>query len=311
MRHQLRRTIGVVAATAIGGFGAIASTAQAPLGALPTADIVRAGLKPIRPGPQRPASFNTLTVGSSSTQGVVSPEPTVYLVFWGSQWSTDPAGAAGALYGFFGGLHGPPDTYDRIFTQYCEGVPAGTAICGASGIHIEHPNASSLAGAWLDNASAAPKRATASQIAGEAVRAAEYFGNTRQGLNLNAQYVIASAHGTHPDGFPGTGFCAWHGFTPSVDGKLAFTNLPYVPDLGKGACTTLSPANLLDGYFSTVTHEYAETLTDFWPSRGWNGGNGEIGDECVNLDSRITLPTGVFDVQGEWSNKANKCVTTG
>jgi len=311
MRQQTRRAIGVTAAAAIACVGAIVSTAQAPLGAAPAAPVVRAGVKPIHPGPNHFASRTTLSVASSATKGVVSPHPTVYLVFWGSQWSTDPAGAASALSNFFSGLHGAVDTYDRIFTQYCEGVPAGTATCGTSGIHIKHPKLSSLAGAWFDNAAAAPASATASQIANEAVRAAEHFGNTTQVPNLDAQYVIASASGTHPDGFPNSGFCAWHSFTPSADGKLAFTNMPYVPDIGKGACTTLMNPTRLDGYFSTITHEYSETLTDFWPNRGWNGGNGEIGDECINLDSRITLPTGVFDVQGEWSNQANKCVTTG
>jgi hypothetical protein len=36
---------------------------------------------------------------------------------------------------------------------------------------------------------------------------------------------------------------------------------------------------------------------------------GEIGDECVNLDARVTLTTGSFDLQGLWSNSASKCVT--
>jgi hypothetical protein len=31
----------------------------------------------------------------------------------------------------------------------------------------------------------------------------------------------------------------------------------------------------------------------------------------VNLDSYLTLSTGKFDVQGLWSNAADKCVTKG
>ncbi|HEY0805805.1 MAG TPA: hypothetical protein VGD84_12100, partial [Pseudonocardiaceae bacterium] len=110
--------------------------------------------------------------------------------------------------------------------------------------------------------------------------------------------------------FPNSGFCAYHNFTGSADGNVAFTNLPYVPDLGAGACTTLANPTLLDGLFSTETHEYGETVTDFFPSIGWNGQNGEIGDECVNLDSRIKLSTGTFDVQGLWSNSRNACRTS-
>lgn len=271
----------------------------------------RSGVKPVRAGAAAKLSRNTLTVRSSNTQGVVSPNPKVYLVFWGSQWSNDPSGVAPALQNFFNGLYGTADNWGTILTQYCEGVPSGTSNCGSSGTHITHPSSSILGGAWFDNTAAAPSSASQAQLAAEAAAAASHFGNTTQAPNLNAQYVIASAQGTHPDGFPNTGFCGWHDYTASSSGNLAYTNLPYVPDLGNGACTTLTNATALDGLFSTETHEYAETVTDFWPSIGWNGRNGEIGDECQNLDRRITLSTGTFDVQGLWSNSANACTTTG
>jgi hypothetical protein len=272
---------------------------------------VRAGLKPIgRGNAGGPASKLTLTVRSGNAQGVVSPNPTVYLVFWGNQWVNDPAGAAAGLQHFFAGLHGSADTYNSIFTQYCEGVPKGTAFCGTNGIHVVKPVSTPLAGVWFDNAGPAPASATAQQLAAEAIAAAAHFGNTSQAPNLNAQYVIASASGTHPDGFPNTNFCAWHDYTTSTYGNLAYTNLPYVPDLCVGACTTLSPAGPLDGYTSTETHEYSETVTDFWPSGGWNGSKGEIGDECIAYDARLALSTGTFDVQGEYSNAAGRCVTS-
>ncbi|GIG59796.1 hypothetical protein Lfu02_41680 [Longispora fulva] len=273
---------------------------------------VRAGLKPIHPAPHAAASKvarNVLTVRSNASQGVVSPNPKVYVVFWGSQWSADPAGAAPALQNFFTGLHGSADNWGTVMTQYCEGVARGTANCGTAGIHINHPTSSILAGVWFDNTAPAPATSTQAQIAAEAARAATHFGNTTQTPNLDAQYVIASATGTHPDGFPNSGFCAWHDFTASTSGNLAYTNLPYLPDLGAGGCTTIANPTLLDGYFSTETHEYAEVITDFWPSIGWNGSGGEIGDECQQLDARLNLGTGTFDMQGIWSNTANKCVT--
>jgi hypothetical protein len=257
------------------------------------------------------ASANTLAVGSGASTGVVSPQPRVYLVFWGSQWKRDPAGVAPDLQNLFKGLAGPRDTWGTIVTQYCEGVPRGTTSCGSRGIHIGHPAVGPLAGVWFDNAKAAPRSASAGQIAGEAVNAAGHFRNVTQAPNLNAQYVIVSATRTHPDGFPGSGFCAYHSSTSSGFGNVAFTNLPYVPDLGAGGCTTLS-GRLLDGIESTETHEYAETLTDFFPANGWTASSGaEIGDECENLDSRLTLSTGTFDVQGLWSNAAKACVTRG
>src|SRR5205807_6134036 len=85
-------------------------------------------------------------------------------------------------------------------------------------------------------------------------------GNTTQASNRYAQYVILSPTGTHPDGFntPSGGFCAWHdyngdttlsggGAAPSPYGDIAFTNMPYVADLG-ASCGAHFVSNSLDGY---------------------------------------------------------------
>jgi hypothetical protein len=269
------------------------------------------GRKPITPGGIRPTASATLKVGSNGTQGVVAVQPKVYLVFWGSQWSRDPAGVATDTQKLFRGLFGAADNWGTILNQYCAGVPKGTVTCGSKGTHVKHPTASPLAGVWFDKAKAEPTNASTAQLAAEAGTAARHFGNTTQASNLNAIYVIVSASRTHPDGFPGSGFCAWHDFTRSSSGNIAYVNQPYIPDLGARQCTTLRSSRLLNGYESTLTHEYAEAVTDLWPERGWNGGQGEIADACQNLDRSITLTTGTFDVQGLWSNAANRCVTTG
>lgn len=302
---------------------ALAALSAAALGAAAPADAAanhaatsHYGVKALHaaahPAAARATSQFTLSLQTSMTHGAVSPTPKVYLVFWGKQWSSDKAGVANDLQGLFKGLYGTKDTWGTIMSQYCEGLAKGTTNCGSSGTHVTHPSSSPLGGVWFDNAANEPSSATASQIAGEATKAAAHFGNTTQTPNYNAQYVIVSASGTHPDGFPNSGFCAWHDFTSSSYGNLAYTNLPYVPDLGAGACTTFTDGRLLSGIESTETHEYGETVTDFWPTDGWyNNANGEIGDECVNLDSYITLATGKYDVQGLWSNSANNCVTHG
>ncbi|GAA1939032.1 hypothetical protein [Kitasatospora viridis] len=272
------------------------------------------GVKPLAHGVHAAVtatSSSTLSVDSSASQGVVSPTPKVYLVFWGSQWKNDPAGVAPDMQAMFKGLYGSQDTWGTILDQYCEGVAAGTVTCGTKGIHVNHPTSTPLAGVWFDNGSAEPADATATQLGAEAAKAAKHFGNTTQAPNLNAQYVIVSPTGTHPDGFPDSGFCGWHDVTSSSYGNLAYTNLPYVPDMGAGACTTLTDGRMLSGIESTETHEYAETVTDFWPSIGWNGGDGEIGDACVDMDAYVKLSTGTFDLQGLWSNAANACVTKG
>lgn len=308
-----RMLLPAVALTLAGGAAAVsipigaAVSASSPPAAVPGAP---AGVKPIDPRPQLKAT-GLVSLHSSAKTGAVSPHPKVYLVFWGSQWSKDPAHAAPALRALFTSLHGTADTWGTILDQYCEGLKKGTTTCGSRGMHVVHPKSSILAGVWFDNAAAEPSKATAAQIAAEAVAAALHFGNTTQASNVDAQYVVASPTGTHPDGFPGSGFCAWHDSTTSSAGRIAYTNLPYVPDLGAGACTSLKNARLIDGYESSETHEYAESVTDLWPSRGWLRGGNEIGDLCTQLDAYLTIGTHKFDVQGLWSNRAKGCVTKG
>lgn len=309
MRNSRWVILCLVAATVSAGTAAIVRSETAHAA---SAAVVRHGIKPIRAIHRAaPLATANLTLHSATLNGAVSPQPKVYLVFWGSQWSSDAAGAAPALQNFFQALYGPTDTWGLVQSQYCGGMPVGTQICGAGGTHIVHPNSSLLAGVWFDNGAAAPTTASANQIAAEANTAAAHFGNTTQASNLNTQYVIASGHGTHPDGFPNSGFCAWHSSVGGANGTIAYTNLPYIPDNGAGSCTTIGSPTLLDGYFSTETHEFAETVTDLWPNNGWLDASGnENGDLCVDLDSRLILSTGTFDVQGVWSNIKGACVTS-
>ncbi len=296
---------GVVTLTATSvPVGAVSSSA-------PTAS--RLGIKRIHAGPVTPLTVTPLSLHSSKPTGVVLPNPKVYLVFWGSQWSSDPAHAAKALQGMFSHLYGPSDTWGTILTQYCEGLPVGTTLCGTKGTHIKHPTSSVVGGIWFDNASGEPAAATFAQLGAEAVRAAAHFGNRTQSPNLDAQYLIASPTGTDPDGWlnPTTGYCGYHSTIASAYGKLAWTNLPYVPDLGaNGGCSSFANPRLLDGYESTATHEYAESTTEPFYSTGWySGAFNEIGDLCANLDAYLSLGAVKYDVQGLWSNSAKKCVT--
>jgi hypothetical protein len=270
--------------------------------------VVRAGAKAIGRS-SKPKTPALVSLHSSQATGAVTPTPAVYLVFWGKQWSNDPAGAASALQSLFSNLYGSQDTWGTILDQYCEGVATGTVTCPSNATFVQHPASSLLKNVWFDNASPAPSKATASQIATEAVSAAIHFGNATQAANLNDQYVIASPSGTHPDGFPKS-FCAWHSSTTSSFGNIAYTNLPYVPDLPAADCTTIASPGPLDGYESTETHEYAETVTDPFPSNGWLKGSAEIGDLCENLDAHLTIGSATFDVQGLWSNAAGGCVTS-
>jgi Putative Ig domain/PASTA domain len=277
--------------------------------------------------------------------GVTTGPPKVYLVFWGSGWGTSSINGSGDL-GFsndfyaganhlqemYKGLGTSHELWSAVMTQYCEAAAGATNCQDSGGPHVGYPLGGALAGVWYDNTAIATTT-TGNQIAAEAVNAAAHFGNTTAAGNRNAQYVIFSPHNYHPDGFPSTGFCAWHdwngdsrlsggGAVSSSYGDIAFTNLPYVrdagTDCGQNYVNPGSPGNL-DGFSMVAGHEYAETITDQNPPGGWteagNGSNSpENGDKCAWIGTspsvqggagNVVLSTGSFAEQGTWSNEFN------
>jgi hypothetical protein len=276
--------------------------------------------------------------GGIAGVGVTTGKEQVYLVFWGSQWGTqgvnshgyatfagDAKGVAPDLQAFFKGLGTGGELWSGITTQYCQGAAIGATRCTTAMAHVAYPTGGALAGVWEDKASLSPSASSAHQLAAEAEKAATHFGNTTTASNRDAQYVIVSPTGTDPDQYQQFGFCAWHDYSgdTTMDGGgavtgllLAFTNLPYIPDAGAGCGSGIvNPGNQLDGVTIVAGHEYAETITDQFPAGGWIANNGEENaDLCAWKTSgagrvqNITLTTGVFAVQGTWSNSANKGV---
>ncbi len=274
--------------------------------------------------------------------GVTTGGPQIYLVFYGSQWGTQSTTAAGYaafsgdangmapdLQAFFSGLGTSNELWSGVMTQYCEGVAVGTVLCPTASSHVAYPSGGGvLKGVWEDSSLVSPSHASAGQLAQEAESAAAHFGNTTAAQNRDAQYVIVSPTGTHPDGFntPSGGFCAWHDYTgdsaylgsinqaPS-GGPVAFTNMPYVTDLGASCGEDFvnpGSAGLLDGVTIVGGHEYAETLTDQFPAGGWIDASGnENGDKCAWIGSGqgaatdLALGTGSFAVQSTWANDFN------
>jgi serine protease len=274
--------------------------------------------------------------------GVTSGTPKVYLVFWGTQWGTqgtdgsgnltfssDTAGGAPKLQNMFKGLGTGGEGWSGVMTQYCDGplVTTGSTTCPSGAPHVGYPTGGALAGVWYDNSAAEPSAATGAQLGTEAVRAAGHFGNTTAASNRNVQYVVLSPTGTKPDGFntPTSQFCAWHDYTgdatlpggavSSPYGPLAFTNEPYVTDMGSSCGANFvnpGPSGVTDGVTIVEGHEYAETITDQFPAGGWTDLTGyENGDKCAWISSgqgasaNITLSTGSYPVQSTWSNDFN------
>ncbi|HWG61413.1 MAG TPA: hypothetical protein VG253_06840 [Streptosporangiaceae bacterium] len=234
-----------------------------------------------------PQVSGALTYGG----GAVATNPVVYLDFWGSQWNSDPNGVQSYMQSLFSGLGDSSDSWSTSMTQYTDG--SGNPVTFGGSV---------LAGTWVDNAGPAPQSASQSQLAAEAQNAAGYFGVS----GPNADIFVVSPSGTNPDGFPNTGFCAWHDW----NGTTAYTNMPYVLDAG-ASCGANSVQNQLDGFSIVGGHEYAEAVTDPVPPSGWTDtSNGEeIGDLCAwqNLQA-ISFDTGTFAMQPLWSDNANGCV---
>jgi len=298
----------------------------------------------------RPTASKTLSYGGGVDGiGVTSGGPAkVYLVFYGSQWGTQSTDGAAGTFTFsdepkigaavvqklFKGLGTGGEAWSGVMTQYCDGggMVRGATKCSTSAKHVLYPTGGALAGVWYDGTSASPTKATAKQLGDEAVRAAAHFGNTSAASNRDAQYVVLSPTGTHPDGFnTSTGqFCAWHDYnvdpyvgSSSPYGDIAFTNMPYVMDMGTSCGQNFVNAGASgtdDGYSMVEGHEYAETITDQNPAGGWTNTTSrtysgqENADECAWIApgsaggaGNVSTAQGSFAMQATWSNDTNRC----
>ncbi len=236
--------------------------------------------------PNQPQVSGALTYGG----GAVATNPVVFLDFWGSQWDSDSNGVESYLQSLFSGLGDGSDNWSTTMTQYTDGSGNPVTLSG-----------SVLGGTWVDDSAAAPSSASAADIAAEAQNAASVFGVSGPDVDI----FVVSPSGTSPDGFPNTGFCAYHDW----NGTSAYTNMPYVLDAGF-SCGADSVQSQLDGFSIVGGHEYAEAVTDPVPPSGWtDSSNGEeIGDLCawMNLQA-ISFDTGTFAMQPLWSDTDNGC----
>jgi serine protease len=245
----------------------------------------------------------------------VETAPKVYLVLWGSQWTTsDPSGEASIVENFYGGVGG--SSWNSTVTQYCQGaiVPIGATSCSSvSGAQAAGNPTGILASVWADNSSPAPSRPRQSDLAAEARKAAQHFGNTTAASNASVQYVIATPHGDSSAGF-GTQYCAYHSSTSSSAGNIAFTNLPYITDAGASCGANFNGLGPNAGITIVGGHELAETETDQFANGGWlDSHNSEIGDKCAWISSgqgataSVSVGNGTFAVQSLWSNSGGGC----
>jgi len=296
-------------------------------------------------GPETLGYGGGVTNTDATVVGVTSGTPKVYLVFWGTQWgtpttlsngdlsfpaSTDPYGGGLYIQELFQGLGTGGEQWSGTMTQYCDGsISLGATSCPSGSALVGYPTGGALAGVWYDTTNPDPSVSTSTQLAQEAVRAAANFNNTTPNSNRYAQYVILSPKGFDPDSYKQNRFCAWHDYTGDAYpisnpyGYVAFTNMPYVMDLGSSCGMNFvngGSAGYLDGYSIVGGHEYAETITDQFPAGGWsnlqsNSFSGEEnGDECAWISpgasggaANVAMGNGSYAMQSTWSNDTNSC----
>jgi hypothetical protein len=91
-------------------------------------------------------------------------------------------------------------------------------------------------------------------------------------------------------------YCGYHDHV----GGIYYAVMPY--PLCDGC---LGGMNAFDALTGTSSHELCEAITDPMPGSGWyDDANGEIGDICAWNFKKVDN----YNVQLEWSNKANKCI---
>jgi hypothetical protein len=234
--------------------------------------------------------------------GVVQHNPTVYLVFWGSNFNKGTLRTE--MLDLFNSLSstGTNPSYQGILTQYWDG--------GGSIAPIDV-----VAGNFIDTRIAAPSGVSEKNVEEEVAYAISVNGWPPSGNN--PQYVVLTPSGTtYQSSFVKNSkgeaaFCGYHERTGGV--SYSFVPSEYdEPFYGCAQSFDHSGPNgeTLPNHATTMvaSHEYAESATDPEPVThpGWKDNEGyEIGDICSSSDDK--LPGGSW-VQGLWGNHENACV---
>jgi serine protease len=307
------------------GFAMLASTVGASADGIPGAHAKV--FRPVGFQQQAGRTPNAPTASSANlvyNGGSVLTRPGIFLIYWGPDWATGfstngftSSQAQTYVNSFYTSVGG--NSWLNSTVQYCQGIAVGSQFCNGAGQSVTNPSGQ-LLGIWNDPTTV-PRSPSDAQVRAAAQRGAQHFG-----FNRNALYMVFTPHGKNISGF-GTQFCAYHDNTTFNGSPLAYSNIPYIPDAAQSCGRNFvngSNNSFGNGYFdgfSIVTgHEYAEAITDAFPSQtiAWLANNGqENGDLCAwgqgpgpqSASQNISVGSHSFAVQSLWSNRVNN--TTG
>ncbi len=221
--------------------------------------------------------------------GKILPTSNTYAIWWGIQ-SAWPVDVQPSMDSLFNGLNGT--TFLGITDQYMRG---GTS---ASTFHVN----------WMDTSAPPGHGPQTSTIVTEACNVIAANGATP---DPNGIYFVYTSN--FPTGH--VNYCAWHshGTCNGVDIQVA-----YMPNItGVSGCDPLGVVNLncntalsegAVALANVTSHEFMETITDADISAWYDSSGSEIGDKCAwKFSSCVTLTTGSWQLQEEWSNAISGC----
>jgi hypothetical protein len=230
--------------------------------------------------------------------GIVQKSPHVYLIAWGAQWASDPAGAIPAIQKELG--LAATSRWHNILTQYGVTEPAGLV-----GTFVDLSPLPSFAPAFT---AGWDRPFIAELMKAISARGWSNDGDTQfvflmpAGANLGPSYYC----GFHTQGNDASGrtyvYSVIGDQNEQRDGDPARECLIY-------GLTSLGALE------STVSHEYAEAATDPLPftDPGWTTNDGyEVGDLCEGVPqaggfSDTSVAINGIEFQELWNNRTSSC----
>jgi hypothetical protein len=211
----------------------------------------------------------------------------VFAIWWGDQ-AAFPADAKSGITAMFEGMNG--SSLLGVADQYMRGSAISTSFVSS----------------YTDSSSSPPSRGPqTATIVNEACSVINANGLTP---DTSALYLVYTSN------FPGghVNFCAWHdhGTCNGVDIQVAYMpNTTGIAGCDPGdlyGCNTYSQGTR--SLANVSSHEYMEAITDADINAWYDSSGAENGDKCAwQFKSCVTLKTGNWQLQEEWSNAISGC----
>ena len=217
--------------------------------------------------------------------GPVLPASRNVAIWWGDP-TQFPADARAGLDAFFSGLAGT--TYLAVARQYMRGASITSAFVTN----------------YVDTSAPPSRPPQTSAIVNEACAV---INANRLTPDPSAIYFVFTSN------FPGkTNYCAWHSYGTCNGVTIQVAYMPNTT--GMAGC---DPGNLYHcnsysqgtrSIANVTSHEFMEAITDADISAWSDSAGAENGDKCAwQFSSCVSLSTGSWQLQKEWSNAISGC----